>query len=82
MIKARGRSATGRDTVFLGLSYGNLERFRKQPMDTFIRIEAAELELPFDILIFSGRTEAEMSDWMLRALGPEAHITLSERSKN
>ena len=78
MIKAKGLSATGRETVLIGLSYGNLERFRKQPMDTFIRIEGAEMELPFDILIFSGRTEAEMADWLTRALMPGAEANLIE----
>ena len=28
MIKATGKGRTGKDTLFVGLSFGNLDRFR------------------------------------------------------
>lgn len=60
MIKATGRGPNGEKVLYLGLSYGNLDRFRAQPLDTFIRIDAKELGLSHDVLIFSGKTEGQM----------------------
>jgi hypothetical protein len=80
MIKARGTS-NGRDTVFIGLSFGNLDRFRAQPMDTFIKIDGSEMDLPYDIMIFSGETETQMGDWMTESLSPGAVVHISKRSK-
>ena len=66
MIKATGKGRTGKDTLFVGLSFGNLDRFRAEPLDTFIMIQGGEVGLPFDVMIFSGETEAQMADLMVR----------------
>jgi hypothetical protein len=68
MIKATGKGPTGKDTLFVGLSFGNLDRFRAEPLETYIRISGAEMGLPFDVLIFSGRTEAEMADMIAHGM--------------
>lgn len=60
MIKAVS-TINGRKTVILGLSFENLDRFREQPGDTFIYIKGEKLGLAFDLMIFSGVTEEEMS---------------------
>ena len=60
MIKATTKTPDGRTLLLVGLSFGNLDRFRAEPGDTFIRIEGKEMELPIDIVIFSGETEAHM----------------------
>jgi hypothetical protein len=73
MIKATG-TFKGRKTLFVGLSFGNLDRFRAQPMDTFITIDGCETGLPFDVLIFSGETEAHMADAMVDSFGPETKV--------
>ena len=70
MIKATGKGKNGEDILFIGLSYGNLDKFRGAPLDTFIRIDAKELGLSHDVLIFSGCTEAEMANFMATAFGP------------
>lgn len=82
MIKATGRGPTGVDTLFLGLSFGNLDRFRAAPLDTYITIKGAETGLPFDVMIFSGKTEAEMVDFMATRFGPDTEVVVSPRSKN
>lgn len=81
MIKATGEFQ-GRKTLFVGLSFGNLDRFRAAPLDTFIKIEGQETGLPFDVMIFSGRTEAEMADLMAQGFGPDTKVHVTDRSKN
>ena len=71
MIKATGKGPNGRDTLFIGLSIGNLDKFRAGPLDSHIRIDGRELGLSHDVLIFSGRTEAEMADLLANGFGPE-----------
>jgi predicted alpha/beta-fold hydrolase len=80
MIKARGQH-DGRETVFIGLSFGNLDRFRAEPGDTYILIKKEEMNLPFDLLIFSGETETQMSEQMMKNLTPGAKVHVSERLK-
>ena len=83
MIKAAGTDPmTGRKTVYLGLSFGNLERFYRKPLDSYIRIEGAEFGLDVDVLIFSGPTEADMAAALTEGIGLETKVTISERSKN
>jgi hypothetical protein len=81
MIKARGR-IKGRDTLVIGLSFGNLDRFRAEPLDTFITIDGREVGTPFDVLIFSGETEAQMADMMAQGFGPNTKVHVSERAKS
>lgn len=64
MLKATGKGPNGEDILFIGLSYFNLDRFSAAPLDTFIRIDAKEMGLSHDVVIFSGRTEAEMEAMM------------------
>lgn len=71
MIKATGKGATGRDTLFVGLSFDNLDKFRAGPLDSFIQIDGKQMGLPFDVMIFSGRTEAEMTDLLAKQLVTE-----------
>ena len=82
MIKARGKGPNGRDTLYVGLSFGNLDRFRAQPLDTFIMIDGREVGLPFDVMVFSGETNAAMSELMAAGFGPETKVHVSPRSKN
>jgi hypothetical protein len=44
MIKATG-TLNGRKTLMIGLSFGNLDRFRAEPDDTFIKIDGKEMGL-------------------------------------
>ena len=82
MIKATGKGPTGNDTLFVGLSHGNLDKFRDQPLDTYILISGTDVGLPFDVMIFSGKTEADMAEFMSEGFGPNTQVTVSKRSKN
>lgn len=81
MIKATGKW-DGKDTLFLGLSFANLDKFRAEPLDTFITISGAEMGLPFDIMIFSGETEADMAHMMAPNIGPGTKLVMDDKLKN
>ena len=80
MIKATGKGPTGRDTLFVGLSFGNLDKFRAEPLDTFIMIQGSEVGLPFDVMIFSGETEAQMADLMAQGFGPDTKVIVADEN--
>ena len=82
MIKATGKGPSGKDTLFVGLSFGNLDRFRAAPLDSHITIRGEEIGLPFDVMIFSGATEADMAELLARGMGPDSKVTVSRRSKH
>jgi hypothetical protein len=81
MIKATGKRG-GVDTLFLGLSFGNLDKFRAEPLDSYILVRGAEVGLPFDVMLFSGETEAQMADLMAEGFGPDTKVHISRRSQN
>jgi hypothetical protein len=74
MIKAIGKAADGRTLLTLGLSFGNLDRFRAEPLETYIRIDGKKLGIPIDVIIFSGETEEQMQGMMMQFVGPETKI--------
>ena len=81
-IKATGKGPKGRDTLFIGLSHGNLDKFRAAPLDSYIQIDGRELGLLFDVLIFSGKTEADMVALMANGFGPDTSVTIDPRLKS
>jgi hypothetical protein len=81
MIKATARGADGRPLLVIGLSYGNLDKFRAAPRDTFIKIDGKEMGLPLDVMIFSGETEAAMTEVLAGGIGPETKINISDKLK-
>jgi hypothetical protein len=82
MIKATGKGPNGRDTLFIGLSFGNLDKFRDGPLDSYIKISGAEMGIPFDVMLFSGRTEADMADLVSKGLMPDAKVVIDDRLKS
>lgn len=72
MLKARG-TMDGRDTVFLGLSFANLQKFKDEPLKTYILIDKNDLDMPFDIMIFSGQTEDELEVAFLKQAKKGSH---------
>ena len=81
MLKARGTVA-GRDTYVIGLSWGNLDKFRAGPGDSFITIPASESGLPCDIMIFSDRTEADMAKMLEGGIDARTKVIITDRLKN
>jgi hypothetical protein len=82
MIKATGRGQNGKSLLVIGLSFANLDRLRAGPLDDYIPIDGAELGLSHDILIISGRTEADMADLVSQALTPDAKVHVDPRLKS
>lgn len=81
MIKAAAKGANGRDVLIIGLSYANLDKFRAEPRDTFIKIPAKETGLSVDVVIFSGETEAHCADMLAGLITPETKVNISPRAK-
>ncbi len=63
MVIASGK-VNGRDTLFIGLSFGNLKRFKLQPLGGGVTIARDETGLSHDILIMSGKTEQEIEAFL------------------
>lgn len=59
MVKAKAH-LNGKEVLVLGLSFGNLDKFKSEPLDTFILIDGKEFGIPLDIMIVSGKTEDEI----------------------
>ncbi len=81
MIKATATGPDGKTILVIGLSFGNLDKFRAAPGDTFIRIRGDEIGLPVDVMIFSGETEAHCAEVLAGGIGPGTKVHVSPRSK-
>jgi hypothetical protein len=66
----------------LGLSFGNLKRFHQQPRDTFIKIDGKEMNLPIDVMIFSGETDTTLSQLMAEHIGPDTKVHIDPKLKS
>jgi hypothetical protein len=80
MIKATGMFK-GRKTLFVGLSFANLDKLLEAPLDSFIKIDGPETGLPFDVLIFSGRSEGQMTEMLAEGIGPDTKVHITDRLK-
>jgi hypothetical protein len=81
MIKATA-TLNGRTMLMLGLSFGNLDRFRREPGDTFIKIDGTTMNLPIDVLLFSGKTEAHLTELMEKSIGPDTIVHVDPKLKS
>jgi hypothetical protein len=82
MIKATMTQADGRTLLTIGLSFGNLDKFRAEPGDTFIRIDGKAMELPIDVLIFSGQTEAHMQTMFAKMITEKTIVHIDPKLKS
>jgi len=82
MIKAVATGPDGRTIMMIGLSFRNLEKFRDQPGETYIRVDGKEMGLPLDVLIFSGETEAHCAEYISGAIGPDTKVHTDPRLKS
>jgi hypothetical protein len=73
MLKATAQ-LNGRTVLMLGLSFKNLDKFRAEPGDTFIKIDGTQINLPIDVLLFSGETEAHLTQLIEKGIGPDTII--------
>jgi hypothetical protein len=81
MIKATVKGSDGRELLVIGLSFGNLDKFRAMPGDTYIKIDGREIGLSVDIMIFSGETEAHCAETLKEFIGPATRTNVSDRLK-
>jgi hypothetical protein len=82
MIKATLTQPSGRKLLMLGLSFGNLDKFRAEPGDTYIKIDGEAMGLSIDVLIFSGETEAHMQHKMAGGVGPHTQVHIDPKLKS
>jgi hypothetical protein len=82
MIKATLKQPDGRTLLVLGLSFGNLAKFRDEPGDTFIKINGQLMDLPIDVLIYSGKTEAHLHELIEKSIGPNTIIHIDPKLKS
>jgi hypothetical protein len=82
MIKATMKGQDGRIMLMLGLSFRNLDKFRDEAGDTFIKINGKEMDLPIDVLLFSGETEAHLTDMMKHSIGPDTIVHVDPKLKS
>lgn len=82
MIKATATMPDGRTLLVLGLSFNNLDKFRAEAGNTFIKINGALMDLPIDVLLFSGRTEAHLAELMKDTIGPKTIIHIDPKLKS
>jgi hypothetical protein len=82
VIKATVTTQKGRTQLMIGLSFKNLDKFRAEPGDTFIKIDGEEMGLPIDVVIFSGETEAHMQAILAPAIGPDTKLHISPKLKS
>jgi hypothetical protein len=79
MIKATMTDAAGRTVLMIGLSFGNLAKFKAAPLNTFIKIDGKAMDLPIDVLLFSGETEGEMGRFFADKVGPDTEIHIDPK---
>lgn len=82
MLKALATGPDGKSLLIIGLSFGNLDRFRAEPGDTFIKISGREMGLPIDVLILSGETEAHLAETMKAGIGPDTKVHIDPKLKS
>jgi hypothetical protein len=81
MMKATA-TLNGRTTLMLGLSFGNLDRFRAEPGDTFIKIDGTTMDLPIDVLLFSGKSEAHLTELIQHSITADTIIHIDPKLKS
>jgi hypothetical protein len=82
MIKATTTTPEGRTLLLIGLSFGNLDRFRAEPGETYINIDGKEMGLPIDIVLFSGESEAHLQEMVASAVTAETIVHIDPRLRS
>jgi hypothetical protein len=79
MLKAITVKPNGRTELLLGLSFENLDRLRAMPGDDYIRIPGQLLGLPIDIVIYSGRDEAHLTEIIAPFIDARTKVEIDPR---
>lgn len=81
-IERRKGTQQGRDVFMIGFSIDQIDFMRANPGKTLHRFDKAQYGLSMDILVFSGESEAAMTETVADLIGPETRVAVSERLKN
>ena len=81
MLKAIA-TINDRKVLFVGLSFNNLDKLRAEPRDTFIRIDGKTMDLPMDVMVFSGESEAHLAHLFRNAIGPDTVVHVDKKLKS
>lgn len=73
---------TGRTSLYLGLSFANLDKFRAAPLDSFIMVKGEDLGIDIDIMLFSGESEGEMGRFIADRIGPDTKVHIDPRLRD
>jgi len=57
----------------------DLDQFREKPGKRLISLKNEKYQIGFDIVIFSGETEATMTDELHEIIGPDTKVTVDKR---
>ena len=79
MIRATLKKPDGRTTLVIGLSFGNLAKFKAEPLDSFIAIDGKLMDLPIDVLLFAGESEGELARFMADRIGPDTKVHIDPK---
>ena len=81
MLKARA-TLNGKDTLLVGLSHKNLAYLKAGVGEPYIRISGEEMELPLDIIIFSGQDEEAMARMVAPGITEATKIRVGPLSRS
>jgi hypothetical protein len=63
----------------VGLDDEQLDRLRREPGKCLVTLDDAMYKIGFGIMIFSGETEASMTDQVQELIGPNTKVTTAKR---
>lgn len=81
MVKMSAKAEDGRTILVLGLSHANLDRLRADGLKGFIKVEGKDFDLPCDVILTAGETEAAIATALQEFIGPDTKVTISQRLK-
>jgi hypothetical protein len=84
MLSASVQGKDGRYLLVIGLSFANLEHLRTHPNDAFLKIDGTRINIPLDVMLFSGESEADLAAIIVKAdgIGPDTKVTVTHKLKN
>jgi hypothetical protein len=74
-------NTTGRPCVWVGLSVCELTLLRGALLQSHLTLNGKDLGIDFDIIIFSGENEAEMTAAMEKGIGEDTKVELDPKMK-
>jgi hypothetical protein len=81
--RAFGTEKLTNTSVFMvGLDMEQIDKLRQNPGKSVIHLDNEIYKVGFNVMIFSGETEASMAEEVQELIGPDTSVTTAERLKN